>query len=1387
MDEQIDFHEKEKLNLRLRTLKMIVELERSILSSDNMVNLFQRIISLPDGLNQILCDIHSLGNIEKLNEVLYLIYDSLIKYERTLNEEERLNIVKSIFNCVDVNYNDITTRNDILSLKFFIHTAKICALFPEEVRDMSNNIANLTLLRILLSAYIVDYSTDEIDLFSKKFTNNLFSYCLYVLCGSKSDFSNDPSIKVLIASYKSITDDQLNMELAEYFLNAVLIRLNENNYKEIVSLINYIPRRLRRNPNGVFAFVKIINKVLEYSEGFNTVKASIDEILSTILIVFCDNKVDDDEEVVNPKKLMRMDIGDSFVDMCRVFSIDPVEDFIKSKLDNYRFECLLMFLYLATYTDCVLQSHFDILISEVPINMNSLTSSMSLILHISIQFSNKFKNPKALKLLIKGLYTGSIISSKYIIDSISNFDFLFTELSSLFNPGKMSSLYTDTLVQFLRANFPQLKLNEIESGMPDGCVDPSKLNVKPADEVTFDLDIQPTNETILFCNTLSNAEEFPELLQVLPYSAAVISLKFAENLYQRFPSQLNNKTQNIALAAYGNALQFLDINNVYKLAQTLVMMPPKKAMLYLSVTLQRLPKSVVETILQKTRPFANDFPTLFGKMLSLVSCTHPDTVMTYLNSIIDCSISKKRYFTFFRSNLIDDQVLIVIFRAIGCCSGLIEESVFNGDFLDFSVSIFRKYLTYLNGKSKDFVESVLFAVLRLFRRANDIKAYFKDVTFKSWILDIIITSFLEVNKPQLSSTEYDSYSLASQFLDSLSYIFVSYTNFTVTDNVKNAIDLASVLVQISANNKKLYKAASDFYYSIFINMECIKIFTCYLLPLVHALLTHKEWKQICAIVHVCTKRTSSFVMKSVEDCNDALKNILTILSYVLPLIYTEIEQIASELIDTLLDYVTAIYEFVLPKSKHNSVGDQTSYFKKISLKLNTEAAFDLILNLLSHFKPNTGILVVHKISISKCVEQMIKLVGVEEASYDSEILKGISTALDDESNSNEVVEVLIHILGFLLSVRLTSIVNSLLQQEKLLSEKNFNRVITFASEIKNGPIHLLEEVGKSLVSNPNSNTIYYCTKILSLLKDNIKDVDDKTWAHLFTGIYSKSIKSKFLIYLFGETELKDTKEIAAYILNNRYKSIKTIVEVSKRVKLETSLLFELAITASDYSGSLLSLIIEEMKKSDLIPYDLITKFLECCDPKNYDSEKSQLFTLLLRKLPIEGYECLAIFLSKLEPKESESYWKQICKRSVSSIEFYLKPLAVLCERSQPFIKPFHMIIHVIACNGSEESKFIIESLAKSQGIEIKEDPLDTAVELICSSTLSPYFSSILSEFELLLEDKRYCETSIFVISKLSSKISTPEVKRAFSLCISSIDTLLVSNNVEVVQSLISNL
>ena len=135
-----------------------------------------------------------------------------------------------------------------------------------------------------------------------------------------------------------------------------------------------------------------------------------------------------------------------------------------------------------------------------------------------------------------------------------------------------------------------------------------------------------------------------------------------------------------AIAAFGAALELLDKLTINAIALTFLMLKPDQSMVYLGITLQRLPRKVADACLKKTLPFGTEYPDEFGRMIALVSYAHPAIALNFLSKLETDSQSKKRVFLFFRSSEADEKTLIMILKAIGSCSNFIDDSCFIVEF-----------------------------------------------------------------------------------------------------------------------------------------------------------------------------------------------------------------------------------------------------------------------------------------------------------------------------------------------------------------------------------------------------------------------------------------------------------------------------------------------------------------------------------------------------------------------------------------------------------------------------------------------------------------------------------------------------------------------------------
>ncbi|KAK8891201.1 hypothetical protein M9Y10_028407 [Tritrichomonas musculus] len=268
-----------------------------------------------------------------------------------------------------------------------------------------------------------------------------------------------------------------------------------------------------------------------------------------------------------------------------------------------------------------------------------------------------------------------------VILSLEEHQYLFPLLS--FSAAALSTHFSSALMKHFPKPFYKVQNLAIEKNNDD--------DISKDDDTDFEFE----NEN----NSFPSPRSFDDLKIDFLVSLHNRNRKKRKSGKMRYKKlKVNHKFKTGCLACYGNALQFLDVLDIYSLSQTFLMLLPGQAMLLLGITLQRLPRSIVSATLEKTTPFILANPDEAGRMIALVSFSYPDVALSFIeNNIIENSPLKKRFFAFslFSKNYYEKyiQTLIVVYKTIGYCSVFFDTNHFISIFLPFATRFLNQYLT----------------------------------------------------------------------------------------------------------------------------------------------------------------------------------------------------------------------------------------------------------------------------------------------------------------------------------------------------------------------------------------------------------------------------------------------------------------------------------------------------------------------------------------------------------------------------------------------------------------------------------------------------------------------------------------------------------------------
>ena len=1356
-----------KALLRQSAIKKIFLTSTGDYFKEPIFHLFASLVEYKDALETVLEEIQKQRSLMLLNTVLDVLYASYSKHT-DFEENDQKSLIKAIFACVDINIPATYSKCETLAFQFLQKSANLCCIFPKiaisEFQKQQNNTNMLALYMLILSNN--ETNDDEIlkPIVQQKLSQNFLSYAHFIYFSNHEPTADGPSFKTIISTFKSITDEELFSILATPMIKTIIQRTDANSVKELPSLLSYIPRRLRKDVNGALAFYELLQKTLTFDDSIQMFRPFLEDILSIYLMTLRTTEIANGIDCDDISTVTKKEVGDAFINICAKFEYSPFDTYFQSKADAHCLEVILMMAYVIKKTslDKVQEKWLDLALPLVPTNKK--TAGMAIMVHIAFFYAVNFDSKKGLKFLVQALDCNSSTAAKLLLSNELSFDFVFEEIATLFKPDSSPSLYMQTLITFLKHNFantPELNQSE-KSDIPDS---DSNFDLLPRfggnkeQENEQEIDSTPTTKTILFCSVLTALENNPPLAELLPLTASAISPAFPQALAEKFPKPTQQRFHLDALAAYGNALQALDKTTINALALTFLMLRPDQSMLYLAITLQRLPRHVAESCMKKTLPFAAEYPDICGRMIALVSYAHPTVALNFLSNLINDSQSKRRVFLFFRSSETDEKILIAVLKAIGSCSNFIEANTFINDFLSFATNFLNKHLSG-SQLSEPVNEAAFYAIRKLSVRIAQWQSEHSEhvFPFKDFLMQYICSYYLDIGDTILSANEQPtSVQIIPVILNALAALLPLRPQ-RVSDKELRAIELTAVMLQVVAVDTfpSILKSARLFFCSAIESSPTLSVFIAIANPVFPALLVHSEWRQIAKLLSTITAKWETLSLaESSEQLSKATNALGILISYALPLLISDVGKTAADIVYALHSLGCAIRNQMLslPRSIRPSCGDLSALESQglceavcfvVAKPLLTPQVYDVILSLIDLFG-NTKVLEVHHLGIALAVEQLLTIRGSEEFRFDSQIVKGLCKAI--EGKPQEVKDVILRTFGLLFKNRLLSVLSCLFEAEGI-SDELLTALVKEICQLEKGDQQLLDEIIRYVSSDASvTSAISFSERVLPLLSETIEKSSDEVFAKLISGIFRRPAESRAALIkaVIGE----NVKAFADSASLKHKKALMTIAQDKIDLGMDISLV--LAEADDEICPLYLEPVLANFISSATSQhYKNLEQILSVRSPESYDSLIPQISDILIPRLTQEEcYSCAVALLQHCSETQNEVFWSSFAKLGKSKPKEMIPLATKLFADAKPSITAIVPLLPYAVVNEKED---FIKSVAKFLSVKESEDIRQTIEAVLLSEALSKSRADILDSFVGFVKKEIKVDASLHYILILCHNI-----------------------------------
>jgi len=1139
---------------------MIEKLIDSSIASNNFRSfsmIFDRVIEYPESV-EIICQ-----SINKLSRVDFsaLFIKKLYEYFKNCSKSLKINqlaVSKSVFELIGVLFPSSSNKIDANTFSLVRTSSLFIAEFAQEfISGISTLPANNYQIAFLVFLVAFSNNSDMVSIlkpiFKQKIGINIISLSIMQLVANGYQVETQLNLKSIIPLFKSFTDyDLLNISLP-LMLKCITTLTNSSNVKEVVPLVSFLSKKLKKDSDILRVITDFFSFAIEIPESRSFLKPISDELLSTYLQLLesytciCANgysiSLTSNEWILN-----------FITKTSEKLTISIIDSFLMSKVAVYTMGVISCLYHLIDINNnqFFILSDISTIINELSLSCGSEGKLFESFLILCYKCSYELQTIVCLQFLLKGLQKGSELASKLLLEGKIPFDFVFPELVKSFHTSEKCGLFVSTITSLIQSNIKFV--SEAPNIVDNDTIQFSDSNFDSIPD--FGTVLSPQNDPIilsaptpaitLFCNIISNIDSNPDFFSLLPLAASSISQDFANDLVSSYSSQKRTKANLELIASYSIALRTLDLPTLYTIAQTFLLMCPGQAMLFLAVSLQRLPRDIILDSLQKASIYASSNPDIFGKMIALVSHSHPDLALTFTESFISTTLPKLKVFYFFRSIESEEPVLIAIFRLIGYCSIFIDEGFFANDFLLFSTKILNKHLTH-QSKSIDLYLSALFAIRKLSFRLSQYQDHHPDhiFPFKDFLVQYVCSYYIDVGGSLFSGDNTKYLSIITPILTTLS-LLLPLKPIRISDKHERSIELTSVILQqfSGVDLNLILKSATLFYNILVQTFNNLYVFTSIITPLFQSLLTHSNWKEICILLHsICKQWEKIKVSQGSSYLSQVISHISSYFVSILPLVMGEISAQAYEIVYSLIAFHCAIRNQILslPRSIRPSLIDfrnlsnteiMNSVCSSVSKHLLTSQIFEIINETIKCLGEGR-IRQEHKYGAVNTIYFLYRDRGSEEFRYDTNII--LQIARSSKVETENINNVLMEIIGLIATMRLYSIVSTILSHKEEFSDDFMMAIIQKVTNDEKITSLLLSSVSDMIADEVSDNNNWFINIVLPFLGPAMKTADNDSWVKLFMSVLKQKygVNSPLFKVLFYGFDSDNLYEYAKYLNSER--------------------------------------------------------------------------------------------------------------------------------------------------------------------------------------------------------------------------------------------------------------
>lgn len=1289
------------------------------------------------------------------------------------NEEESQKIANSFISIINSELPSNINKLELNTINYLQSSAAAAQYFPTYFKnvDTTNQYVQTFLIFIYVFTHNVELKDKVMPLMNQKLIYNVQSLAI-LRSLPNNELAEQPTVRALSTVFKSSFDNNLGDYTIPIILSCLPHYMNETSSKECASMIPIILKKLKRDNHNMVQFSRFLFPLFEFNDTFLVVKASSDDILQAYITTVNDcATITSPAELSDPLTYVNGEVANAFIKLCAALSVN-ICLLLQTKCVQYPTGVLLLSIYVARmisvneFDRCDRENMIADLLTVCP----RTSSNFHLLIILSGYFVVGFSSKRGLEILVDGLAMNSRQACNWIVSDEMPFDIVFPVLATQFDADKSCELYLHTLISLLKVNVPQipdeLPIDDSVTAYSDSNFESiSSLSRFNSDNMDIsDLQGVPTPATTLFCHVISKYINHPELGALVPLAAASVSQQFAIDLTRNMKQQKRKRAKLELVASYSNALQSLDVQTLHSLAQTFLLLSPGMPMLFLAVSLQRLPPEAIKRMMQKTVAFASTSTESFAKMVALVAHSHPEIALSFLDNFTESNVIKRRVFFFLRANPEDNEpAYIATFQTIGYFCTFVDNGFFINEFLPFATRFLNKHLTH-NSKSHQFNTAQLMAIKRI---SNRLIAYQGDhndhiFPFKDFLVQFVCSLFMDVGDSILSPSSTQpksnkSTQMVVAILQTLTALLPIHP-IRINDRHDRSIELIVLILQFVSGDEftMIFKAASGFILELMRTNPSVLVLNSILGPMFQSLLCTKEWRAMCSLTMQITSLWETVkLVQGGPYLSQLVGAIGPMLTSVLPILASDIGSTAITIVENLCNLQCAIRNQILnlPRNIRPSIPSIENADAAEILRIGcvftcknlmTSQVFDVIGGLLD-YAVGDKIVETHIRGCILAATHLLSERGNEEFRDDAKIVALLAKAANKD---DDLLDVCIKALKVLASMRFFSIVSSLVAHKSEV-EPFASKIIAALLETEGAAMQMLSVVSEMSVDESQDNS-WFTSAAFPQLSDAVKESSDEQWAKIFMGVakLTKDSSSPVFTSLFKAESMEEILDKAEDERPLVFTMLTSLLPEGYDVYF-SHLSLELAAASVENCSALLSYFFTDVRAADETTFEHLLKILTKHPYEGWREHANTLAILIADNIfsSPAALKCAHSYIDHCDDDSLTFIWAAIISHVISDFEKWLAIIDELSYRIDPVSFTPILPILVVRAKNAVCAK-VLSLIADKVAANISGD----VVSKVLKSDIYQHID-LVSEFSTMLKRNDHAAESVAALAILCESIS----------------------------------